>query len=75
MKICKTDNLGRIVLPIGFRKTLSITENTELIVSLKKDAILITPKETLCKICGEAAFDKRFSLCKKCIEEIKKISF
>ena len=42
----KIDNLGRIVIPISYRKALRLKSEDSLTISLKKDEIIISAKNT-----------------------------
>ena len=50
----KIDNLGRIVIPISYRKALGLKSEDSLTISLKKDEIIISAKKHVCAICGNA---------------------
>lgn len=41
----KMDSLGRVTIPITFRRILNLEENTELELSLIDNSIIITPKK------------------------------
>ena len=38
------DSLGRLTLPIAFRRLLNINNNTELQLTIKGNSIIVTPK-------------------------------
>ncbi|MBQ8393379.1 MAG: AbrB/MazE/SpoVT family DNA-binding domain-containing protein [Clostridia bacterium] len=66
------DNLGRVVIPIKFRKKLGIEDNSTVLVSLEDNAILISPANKCCVLCGKKVEDEqKFRLCQSCIAEIK----
>ena len=44
--IRRVDNLGRIVLPIHFRKFLNIFENDDVLITLDQDQIIISKNDT-----------------------------
>ena len=72
MKKTRVDRLGRIVIPIDCRKSLGITENTELIVDYDNSHVTITPVNESCKICGECApISADLPLCLACVTKIK----
>ena len=72
MKKCKIDMLGRMVIPMHYRKELGISENSILNVECMNGRIIITPSKRKCCLCG-ADVDINFEipLCKNCIEKIK----
>ena len=41
------DKLGRVVLPISFRRRLALTENSKVRISLDDNAIIITPSKNV----------------------------
>ena len=72
----KIDKLGRIVLPIDCRKKLGIENGSEVFIEANEDTIIIKGAFSLCRICGSSLREKnRFSLCKNCVEKIKKCDF
>ena len=48
----EVDNLGRVVIPMDFRKRLGIVSNSKVMVSLEGDIIVISPSEKYCALCG-----------------------
>ena len=75
MKKTKVDKLGRIVIPVSYRKSLRISPETELIVNLQENGILITPLKSICKIC-EKPLENATALpvCNVCISRIKSLN-
>ena len=71
--IKKIDKLGRIVLPLDYRKILNLCENSEVALCIEKNKIMIFPSGTSCKICGlsERELDENLGICKKCINKVK----
>ena len=39
------DKLGRIVIPIDFRRSMGVTEDTEILVTVNDEGILLKKKE------------------------------
>lgn len=73
MMIRKVDELGRIVLPVEFRKALNIGTGCDMNIELKDGSIVLTPNECVCSICKTTIpADTKFNLCESCIAEIKK---
>ena len=48
------DDLGRIVLPIKYRKRLGICSNDKVIVDVDRGVITISPMKGVCALCGES---------------------
>lgn len=75
MKKAKIDKLGRIVIPVSYRKVLHIDQESELILDLRGNEIVITPSTSVCKICSRALEgENALSICDSCIAKIKSIS-
>lgn len=74
MKVVKIDSLGRIVIPISFREALGIKPDSELITTLQNGSVLITPKISICRICGNPVSNKKCPLCDACILNIKSLT-
>ena len=74
MKRCKIDNLGRIVIPIRYRKDLGLIENSEVTIELEAGEIVIRPSVSVCKLCrNNNCENKEIQLCNLCIEKVKSI--
>ena len=66
------DKLGRVVIPISFRRRLGMNANSKVIVSLEEGFIKIRPSIDGCAICGGAVeANSKFPLCQKCIDAVK----
>ena len=66
------DELGRIVLPIKFRKKLGLQNKSKVIISLNDNSIFITPTEACCAVCGGYVdVNLKLRLCRKCIKKVK----
>ena len=66
------DNLGRIVLPIKYRKKLGIESNSKVLVTLEDDGIIISPTIKHCALCGKnIEKENKFKLCDECILKIR----
>ena len=74
--IRKLDDLGRIVLPIEFRRILDIAERDELEISLQNDQIILRKYEPSCIFCGS---DKKLvshngrNVCRDCIRKMAEL--
>jgi AbrB family transcriptional regulator, transcriptional pleiotropic regulator of transition state genes len=51
----RIDHLGRIVVPVEYRRVLGITEGDELDLTLEGDAIAIRRNGHACALCGGIA--------------------
>ena len=72
MKHTKIDRLGRVVIPIGFRKELDLSENSNVQISLSNGRIIIEPDSDLCRLCKTNIVDNsNVALCKSCIKIVK----
>ena len=66
------DKLGRIVLPVRYRKKLGINTNDTVIVSLEDNVIIISPVKNICVLCASSLSEpSKMRLCKECINKIK----
>ena len=68
----EVDKLGRVVIPIEYRKNLGIEKNATVIVSLEESAIIVTPKQKRCLICQKPLTEEgRYQICENCLSEIR----
>ena len=75
MRKTKIDKLGRIVIPISYRKALSINEETELVLDLKENQIVVTPSISICRLCNKPLErDGGLPVCDACISKIKSLN-
>lgn len=69
----KIDKLGRIVVPMEYRKKAGLDIDDEASITEENGKIIIQRKIPSCKICDSTEnLNNKFSLCQKCIDEIKK---
>lgn len=69
----KIDKLGRIVVPMEYRKKAGLDIDDEASITEENGRIIIQRKTPSCKICGsEENLDKKFCVCEKCLAEIRK---
>lgn len=73
-----TDPLGRITLPIEMRRLLELSTSDCVEIFTEEDSIILYKHQTKCALCDNP-FDKEEekiykgkSVCKNCIEQIKK---
>ena len=70
----KIDNLGRVVIPIIYRKALNLKSDDVVEITMSKHSIIITPYAQVCKLCGrEINRDEEIQLCQACIRDVKKL--
>jgi len=66
------DNLGRVVIPIKFRKMLGVESNSKVLVSMEDGVVLISPADKMCALCGKKIEkERKFRLCVDCVSKIK----
>ena len=76
MKRVRIDKLGRIVIPIGYRKILNITTGTDLMIECNNRKISIFPFEYTCKLCDKnIGAGQDIPLCEECIRKIKGLPY
>lgn len=69
----KVDELGRVVIPIELRRTLSIEEKDSLEIYVDGDKIILRKYEPACVFCGNAANVENFkgkNVCHSCLEQM-----
>ena len=69
----KVDELGRVVIPIELRRTLTIGEKDALEIYVDGDRIILKKYEPACIFCGQADEIIHFkgkNICPHCIEEM-----
>lgn len=67
----KVDELGRVVIPIELRRTLSIEERDALEIYVDSDKIVLRKYEPACVFCGNANEVTNFknkNVCKECLQ-------
>ena len=68
----RVDALGRVVIPIEFRKEVGIKLNSKVLVSLDGNAVTISSTSESCALCGKQIKENcNFRLCDSCISKIK----
>ena len=71
----KVDELGRVVIPIELRRTLSIEEKDSLEIYVDGEHIILKKYEPACIFCGNAKDVIQYkgkNICPACMEEFKK---
>ncbi|MBQ8583298.1 MAG: AbrB/MazE/SpoVT family DNA-binding domain-containing protein [Clostridia bacterium] len=66
------DGLGRVVIPIEYRKRLGFELNSKVVISAENGMIQISPINKVCVLCGKRVEKgRKLPLCPKCVELIK----
>lgn len=66
------DKLGRVVLPMDFRKKLGIERSSKVLITMEEDTVLIKASERLCAMCKKPTeVNSVLGLCPACIEKVK----
>ena len=74
----KLDELGRLVIPMEFRKTLGWGKGARVNMQVSGNKVILTKSECCCAICGsssELKEVKNVRMCQSCIDEIKASDF
>ena len=62
----RIDKLGRIVLPMDFRKALGLEGEAELTLSISGNAVILKGIESSCKLCGSSKdVLQKFKICRE----------
>lgn len=72
--IKKIDNLGRVVVPKGYRQMLGLEPGDQLDVSVDGENLLITPHREGCVLCGGLGVLQTYlskNICSDCVEQIR----
>lgn len=72
--IRRTDELGRIVIPIEFRRILNIEEKDLLEIRLEEGALIIRKYEPSCVFCSslkDISFFNGKNICGNCLGKLK----
>ena len=70
----RVDKLGRIVLPMNYRRALGIETDSEVVLGIDDGIITVKPCGEACKLCGSReSVNEDVSLCNVCISRIKSI--
>ena len=68
----RIDKLGRIVLPMDFRRALGLLGEAEVAILINGNTISVRSADAACRLCGsDGEISKDFGICSKCIEIIK----
>lgn len=70
----KVDELGRVVIPIELRRTLSIQEKDSLEIYVDTDKIILKKYQPACIFCDSADNMQNYrgkNICGECFEELR----
>ena len=70
----KIDKLGRIVLPMDFRKVLGLEGEAEVVLGINENTITVKGVDTACRLCGSSEEVSELKVCSSCMRKIKQIS-
>ena len=67
----RIDKLGRIVLPMDFRKALGLEGEATVVIGMNDNTITVKSADTSCRLCGSTEkVSRRLKICSECIEKI-----
>ena len=72
--IKKIDNLGRVVVPKGYRLMLGLKPGDFLDVEVDGDHLVIAPHRDGCTFCGDSGVAQAYlskNICSDCLEQIR----
>ncbi len=70
----KIDNLGRLVIPIKYRRKLGISAKDKLLISLRDSALVISPIMKLCALCKtKLSGEEKIALCLSCLLKVREM--
>ena len=70
--IKKVDKLGRIVLPMNYRKALGLDTGSEVALGMENGVITVKSCGDSCRLCGSRdGVDQQLLLCSVCITKVK----
>ena len=69
----KIDKLGRIVIPINYRKKYGLSDGASIDFLDEGEGITVKPSAPYCKLCKSKIDEKSaLPLCESCIKEVVK---
>ena len=75
MEVIRTiDKLGRIVLPMDFRKQLGLEGEVDVSLCINGNSIMVKGLGASCRLCGTADGVSELKVCSECIRKIKKFA-
>ena len=75
MKKTKIDELGRVVIPIDWRRELNLASRDTLELTFDGEKITIKKEGSVCRLCSNVISDEcDVPLCADCILKIRKLT-
>lgn len=74
--IKKIDNLGRVVVPKGFRTMLGLQPGDSLEVEVDDGKLTLSPHKGSCTFCGQAEALQAYlgkSVCEGCLSDLRQL--
>ena len=68
----RIDKLGRIVLPMDFRKALGLEGEADVVLDICGNTIVIKGADNACRLCGSNEEVSELKVCSSCVRKIKK---
>ena len=70
----KIDKLGRIVLPIDFRRKLGLLGEARVVIRVEGDIVTVRGSDCLCRLCASPIdTSQKSGICPACVRKIKAI--
>ena len=69
----KIDKLGRIVLPMHFRKALGLEGEADVVLDISGNIIIVRGADMTCKLCGSNEEVSQLKVCSSCVRKIKNL--
>lgn len=74
----KLDDLGRVVIPAGIRRTLDLRDGDAIEFTVAGDEIILTRATDRCVVCGHQGQDlhevRGRKLCERCVGEVASLA-
>ena len=66
------DRLGRIVIPMDYRKQLGLKQGSRVSIALNENGLIIEACDRICALCGKTVEkDAHIRLCGNCIRAVR----
>ena len=67
------DSLGRVVIPVEYRRSLGVKANSRVILTISGDTVHISAANRCCALCGARIDEREVRLCDECVGMVKAI--
>ena len=71
----RIDKLGRIVLPMHFRKALGLEGEADVVIDICGNTIVVKGADTACRLCGSKEEVLELKRGSSCVRKIKKYEY